>query len=211
MAKKSKEWSVVVDDARRFRMLESASAAYDNACSLLADAKVLFSAERFSRAGALAILAEEEYAKALVLCICARDRRWDSAILDSLTRHPIKQAVSQGMVEYWDWLQINLRRVTALNRGSLIGAQPAVFPSEREWNEIVEKSRLSNIKERQRDKLKQQLIYLDVGEEGQVMHRPAVLSSSNIASGCIDTAATFKVITDHALADQIPGFAPSTV
>jgi AbiV family abortive infection protein len=204
------EWTAVVDDERHSRLLAGARAAYENACSLVVDAKELLAAQRFPRAGALAILAEEEYAKSFVLCVCASDRRWDSAIFQSLTDHGAKQAVSQGMLAYWHWLQTNLRRVAELNRFSLIGVQPALFPSQDEWAKIVETARTSNLKKRQRDKLKWRLLYVDVGREGHVVHRPAVVSMQ-VASECIDIASTFKAVTELALSDQIPQFASIAV
>jgi AbiV family abortive infection protein len=203
----SSEWITVVDDERYSRLLVGARAAYENACSLIVDAKELLAAKRYPRAGALAILAEEEYAKSLVLCVCACGRRWDSVIFQSLTDHGAKQAVSQGMLTYWQRLQTNLHRVAELNRFSLVGAQPALFPSQDEWIAMVEKARTSNIKKKQRDKLKQRLLYVGVGREGHVVHRPSAISEQ-VASECIDIASTFKVVTELALADRIPQFEP---
>lgn len=204
------EWISVVDDERHMRLIKGAQAAYENACSLIADAKVLLAAERFSRAGALAILAEEEYAKSFVLCVCARDRRWDSVIFQSLTDHGAKQAISQAMLAYWEWLQINLRRVAALNRFAPLPIQSALFPSQAEWDSMVESARALNIKKRQRDKLKQRFLYVSIGREGNVVHRPATLSKQ-AASECIDVASTFKVVTECALTGQISRFEPITV
>lgn len=204
------EWAEVVDQELYVRLVESAQAAYENACALIGDAKALFSAERFPRAGALAILAEEEYAKSFVLCICARDRRWDSAIFQSLTDHGPKQAISQAMLAYWQWLQTNLRRVAELNRFSFIPAQPSLFPSQAEWNEIVNNARTSNIKQRKRDKLKQRFFYVGIGRNGHVIHRPSTLSKQ-AASECIDAASTFKTVTEYALANQTPKFRPIAV
>ncbi len=199
------EWTTVVDDECRFHILASARAAYENACSLIIDAKTLFDTQRFPRAGALAILAEEEYAKAFVLCICARDRRWDSAIFRALTDHGAKQAISQGMLTYWKWLQTNLQRVAELNRFSFVGIQPAIFPSPHEWDKIVKTARTSHLKNRKRDKIKQRFFYVGIGREGKAIHRPSTISNK-AASECIDMATTFKAVTEIALTDQIPQF-----
>lgn len=201
------EWISVVDEEHCARLLKGARAAYENACSLISDAKTLLAAERFPRAGALAILAEEEFSKSFVLCICARDRRWDSAIFQSLTDHGAKQAISQAMLAYWQWLQTNLRRVAELNRFSFIPAQPALFPTQVEWVSMVENARASNIKKRQRDKLKQRFLYVGIGREAHVIHRPATLSKQATLE-CIDVASTFKAVTEHALANQISPFEP---
>ena len=202
-------WSRVVDSDLRARLLTTAQTAYKNACSLVLDAKVLFDAQRFPRAGALAILAEEEYAKSFVLCICACNGRWDSEIFRALTDHGSKQAISQGMIVYWEWLQTNLRRVAELNRCSFVGVQPTLFPSQEEWSELIEQTRISNIKKRKRDKLKQRFFYVGVGREGHAIQCPTALSS-NAASKCIVEASTFKSVTELALAEQIPTFKPIT-
>lgn len=196
---------MVVDSECRARLLASARVAYENACSLVIDAKALFDVQRFPRAGALAILAEEEFAKSFVLCICVLNRRWDSEIFHSLTDHGAKQAVSQGMLAYSQWLQVNLRRVAELNRFSFVSLQPTLLPSHHEWNQIFEKARVSKLKKRQRDKIKQRFLYVGVGREGQVVHRPSVFSSK-LVSECIDAATTFKSVTELVLAEQIPQF-----
>jgi AbiV family abortive infection protein len=208
--KTNNDWAKVVGSDLRARILTTAQSAYANACSLVLDAKVLFDAQRFPRAGALAILAEEEYAKSFILCICACNGRWDSTIFRSLTEHGPKQAISQGMLMYWEWLQTNLRRVAELNRCSLVGVQPSLLPSENEWNELIEQTRNSNIKKRKRDKLKQRFFYVGVGREGHAIHCPTALSSS-AASKCIAEVSKFKSVVEFALTEQIPTFSPVTV
>lgn len=206
----SDDWTKVVDSKLRAQLLNTAQTAYANACSLIIDAKVLLDAQRYPRAGALAILAEEEYAKSFVLCICARDGRWDSAIFRGLVDHGAKQAISQGMLLYWQWLQTNLQRVAELNRCSLIGIRPSLFPSQQEWNSMVDQTRSSHMKKRQRDKLKQRFFYVGVGREGHAIHLPTAISSK-VASECIYTACTFKSVMEFSLAEQIPQFHPIAV
>lgn len=119
-----------VDEPLRSRLVESARAAYQSGCTLLSDAKTLIDTERYCRAGALAILAEEEYSKAFVLCICADTRRWDSVIFRSLENDILdSQYVIAGSLEgALASGDKNVRRLWRLIRpkGELI---PATFAS----------------------------------------------------------------------------------
>ena len=204
------DWSTPVDEALRSRLVESARAAYDSGCTLLSDARVLLDAERHCRAGALAILAEEEYSKAFVLCICADIRRWDSVIYRSLTDHGSKQAVSQMMLRYWNWLQTNLKAVAEMNRFSFIPAQPSVLPPQSEFDAMIEDGRKEHIKKRQRDKLKQRMLYVHLDRNAAAIHKPANVPIG-AARQCFDDTHSFKTVTEYALAKLLPGFSATAV
>jgi AbiV family abortive infection protein len=71
-----------------------------NAEALLEDAKSLFDFDRFSTALALAVLAQEEFAKALLLQLVADDAvPWVPAIRRSMSRHECKHLL--GIVLEW--------------------------------------------------------------------------------------------------------------
>lgn len=204
------DWSMLVDEALQSRLLETARAAYESGCSLLSDAKALLETERHCRAGALAILAEEEYSKAFILCNCAQMRRWDSVIFRSLTDHGGKQTVSQVMIDYWAWLQNNLKAVAEMNRFSFIPAQPSVLPSQTEFDAMVEKAKKQHMTKRQRDKLKQQMLYVHIDRNGSAIHKPNAVTAGT-AQQCIDDTYLFKTITEYALAHVSPSFAAIAV
>ena len=176
----------------------------------MSDARLLLEAKRHCRAGALAILAEEEYSKAFVLCICADMRRWDSVIYRSLTDHGSKQAVSQMMLRYWVWLQDNLKAVSEMNRFSFIPAQPSVLPPQSEFDAMVEDGKKDHIKRRQRDKLKQRMLYVHIDQNANAIHKPDNLPEG-AARQCFDDTHSFKIITEYALTKLLPGFAVTAI
>ena len=198
------EWNLTVDDACRNRLLTSAQAAYENACTLVVDAKVLRNVERFHRAGALAILAEEEFAKGFMLAICANIRRWDSAVFHDMNNHGAKQAVSQGVLAYMQWLK---ERFGDESGEIVLPIEPrhALIPDSVEFDKMVNHARTMNIKKRTRDKLKQRLLYIGVGREACVVHRPSAIPVA-VADECIQTACEFKFAVEAVIAGQVVNF-----
>jgi AbiV family abortive infection protein len=82
---------------------KSISATIDNGKGLLDDAKMLFDLDRFSTGMALAVLAQEEFAKAFVLQLVADDALpWLPEVRMSIARHHCKHLLAIVM----EWLPI---------------------------------------------------------------------------------------------------------
>jgi AbiV family abortive infection protein len=87
--------------SRSEKFLKSISVCIANGGKLLDDAKFLFDWERFSTALALAVLAQEEFAKAFVLQLVADDvLPWIPAVRRSIARHQCKHVLAVVM----EWL-----------------------------------------------------------------------------------------------------------
>lgn len=94
------EWSHTVDEKLQKKLRASARTCQSNGDSLLDEADLLAAAGKFNRATALTVLAEEEFAKALVLRDAAFQRRWDSNQFKALTQHEKKQKIAAVMRVY---------------------------------------------------------------------------------------------------------------
>src|SRR5215475_6953436 len=83
-----------VKDASRPELVACANAAAQNGRDLLADAELLSDADRHPRAYSLAVLAVEEYGKAvslLTLAVMPENLRAQAPVRRMLECHPIKQ------------------------------------------------------------------------------------------------------------------------
>ena len=200
MGKKS-EWVVPVTAELRRDMEETARAAYENGCSLRQDATTLFEADRFPRAAALAILAEEEFSKAFILIISAKQGRWDSNIFKALRRHSEKQGISEAMRGYFDWFVSNYRRVMEMNRFTLIPRQTSIYPGHAKMDEIISKAK-SRIAKPVKDFLKQDSFYVRCDERAKISCKPDSIGQKE-AQSCLDESEAFKLITELALGDYI--------
>lgn len=84
----------------------STSATTENGRKLLEDAKFLFDFDRFSTALALAVLAQEEFAKAFLLQLVADGALpWVREVRQSMARHECKHLLGLVMewLPAWDW------------------------------------------------------------------------------------------------------------
>jgi AbiV family abortive infection protein len=206
-ARKKTEWVAEVTEDLRNKLLASSVAAYESACSLLSDAKILQGAGRYARAGALAILAEEEFAKSFVVCICAGERRWDSEVLVGLRDHGRKQAISQAMLDYWKWVQENMAAVEKMNRFSLTKTTPSVMLSPGDMDALLRRVEKEHVKKRTRDVLKQRMFYVAIGQSGSVIHDPKSITES-MAAQCLEATTAFKTISEIALGHHVKDFKP---
>lgn len=152
MAKnRSVAWEVEITDELLSNLGKCALACLDNASGLLHEVFVLWGADRFSRCAALAILAEEEAAKAYVLFQCHEQKKWNSDIYNAIRRdHGVKQAISFGLYK-------NLFKAHALGES---------------W--APEKSVMEDIKNHgaRTDKFKQSLLYVDMDEQANLISSP---------------------------------------
>jgi AbiV family abortive infection protein len=81
----------------------SISASVANGKNLLADARLLFDWDRFSTALALAVLAQEEFAKAFILRLISDNALpWIPEVMSSIVRHKCKHLLALVM----EWLPV---------------------------------------------------------------------------------------------------------
>src|ERR1700685_3310291 len=84
-------------------LAKSISATAQNGKKLLDDAKLLFDWDRFSTALALAVLAQEEFAKVFILRLVSDNALpWIPEIRSSITRHQCKYLLALVM----EWLPV---------------------------------------------------------------------------------------------------------
>jgi AbiV family abortive infection protein len=180
-------------------MEETARAAYENGCSLRQDAITLFEAARFPRAAALAILAEEEFSKALIIILCSGQPRWDSNIFKALRRHLEKQSLSETMRSYYGWFVANHKRVMERNRFALIPIPFSIYPDHEKMEAIISKGK-SYIKKPIKDFLKQDCFYVSCDERAKLSCTPDSIGQKE-AQSCLDESDEFREITELAMDD----------
>ncbi len=189
-AKQAAAWSVQPTSKLVANLSRAAEAAYANAVATLADAVLLFDAARHPRACALAVLAEEEFGKALVLRSCASQPRWDSAVLESLRVHSAKQGIAIAARTHFDWLQRNLQWVDEHNRTALIPVTPSMFPGKEAWEKLLAEARAA-MRSSVRDREKQGALYVGVDRTGLISD-PAEVGKDG-AQRCIEDAGRIKL------------------
>ncbi len=160
-------WTVPASETLRAKLRISAVSAYENAVAILDDAKLLRASNRLARAKALAILAEEEFAKAFTLNSCASGARWDSAVHDALERHAPKQGIANAARRYAAWCQERIRALQALQH-NLIPVKLDIFPSPDEWRSMLDAGRPTA----SRDSSKQAALYVGISKSGEVTTNP---------------------------------------
>ena len=124
MARKKEVWNKTVDENLKKNLMLTAYAAYENGCELSKDARILFDVQRYSRATALAILAEEEFCKAFTLKMSADNYRWDSSLYLALRNHANKQGLAEALMTYTGYANTEARLIglsawTSLDEGKL--------------------------------------------------------------------------------------------
>lgn len=200
-------WVEIVTDALIESLKGAARASYENACTLLDDARVLNAENRFPRASALAILAEEEFAKSFIVCSAIQQKRWDSGLWGGLRDHAPKQAVVQGMLNYWEWAKKNEEQVAGINGRNVIQYTPSYVPDESQMAEMLNDLKRSHIKQRKRDKEKQNYLYVAIDRSAKVINDPRSTSEGD-ARNEIEHAAQFREIAEHMLSHTIADFTP---
>jgi AbiV family abortive infection protein len=191
---KPKEWVKTVTPQFKHDMQESGRAAYANGCGLREDAVTLFSAQRYPRSAALAILAEEEFSKAFLMLICAEYGRWDSTIFMALRKHANKQGISEAMLDYLAWFNENYKGVAVLNQFAFIPMSASIDPGEKKINEITEKAK-NRFSKPIKDYLKQDAFYVSIDDNGKIISIPSAIGNEE-AKQCLKAAEKFQVITE---------------
>lgn len=171
------------------------AASLENGDRLLEDAKSMLEWERFPTSYALAVLAQEEYAKALLLSLVdAGAIPWSADVRRALHDHVCKQLVSVIL----DYLSPDIDEFLRRHDLSRIGEQRPIFPSDvldaihvicheriprerdRWWMDPSERpldQRVKAIADGRLDRQKQDAIYVDIGKTGDVCSQPSRLSS----------------------------------
>jgi AbiV family abortive infection protein len=171
------------------------AASLENGDRLLEDAKSMLEWERFPTSYALAVLAQEEYAKALLLSLVdAGAIPWSVDVRRALHDHVCKQLVSIIL----DYLSPDIDEFLWRHHLSRIGEQRPIFPSDvldaihvicheriprerdRWWMDPSERpldQRVKAIADGRLDRQKQDAIYVDIGKAGDMCSQPSRLSS----------------------------------
>jgi AbiV family abortive infection protein len=164
---------------------------------MLDDAKMLVSNQRFCRGYAVAILAQEEFAKAFILCSCALQPRWDAEVWKALRDHAPKQAVLEVMERYANWFTQRNSFALRHNATALIPMPVPRMPPAAELASWLSEVKASVIKQRTIDKSKQEALYVGIGRDGKVSSTPSCTGDQ--ASAQLQKAATFQLLTDQQL------------
>ena len=162
MADKKKSWTKTVDQKLKKNLDLAAIAAYENGCELSIDAQFLFKAQRYSRATALAILAEEEFSKAFTLKLSAVNERWDSIRFNALHHHANKQGLAEAVVNFIEWEKAKVRQT---------GGQMSEYPDENKGKQFVAEAKKRSRKP-EKDYLKQKAFYVCISPEGEIKSVP---------------------------------------
>ena len=178
-------------------LVASAQSCFANASETLDDAKILVSNQRFYRGYAIAILAQEEFAKAFILCSCALQPRWDAEVWKALRDHAPKQAVLEVMERYANWFTQHNSFALRHNATALIPMPLTRMPGAAELASWLSEVKVSVIKQRTIDRSKQEAFYVGIGRDGKVSSTPSCTSEQ--ASAQLQKAATFQQLTGQQL------------
>jgi len=178
-------------------LIASAQVCLSNASATLDDARFLLGGERFNRAFALAILAQEECAKCFMLCTCTLQPRWDVAIWKALRQHEHKQALVEVMERYVNWFAQHNAFALRLNESALIQAPISYTPQPDEFATWRSEVRKSVIDKGSVDRAKQQALYVAIGKNGKVSSTPSCTREQAVAQ--LQKATTFQQVASNQL------------
>jgi AbiV family abortive infection protein len=178
-------------------LVASARICFVNASEMLDDAKMLVSNQRFCRGYAISILAQEEFAKAFILCSCALQPRWDAEVWKALRDHAPKQAVLEVMERYANWFTQRNSFALQHNATALIPKPVPRMPAAAELASWLSEVKASVIKQRTIDRSKQEAFYVGIGRDGKVSSTPSCTGDQ--AAAQLQKAANFQLLTDQQL------------
>lgn len=176
------------------------SASLENGDRLLEDAKTMLDFERFPTSYALAVLAQEEYAKALLLCLVdAKAIPWSADVQRALRDHVCKQLASIIL----DYLAPDIDEFLRRHDLSRASERHHIFPPDvldaihvicheripRErghwWLDASDRPldrRVKAVSDGWLDARKQRALYVNISKSGEVASRPVQLSPEDAAS-----------------------------
>ncbi|MGE4265523.1 MAG: AbiV family abortive infection protein [Desulfovibrio sp.] len=133
--------------------------ALENGCGLLEDANILFENSRLPRAGSLAILAIEEFAKVVILNHALLSDRWDEEIRSLFMSHGKKQAIAIGSIEAAQYLL----RVGKDNQNRIV---PIPHDIHKAIGDIKGLAIKNYVKKEKLDKQKQNFQFVNIDQYG---------------------------------------------
>jgi len=149
--------------AKNMRM--ASLACYKNGNGLLEEANILYDRDRYARATALAILAEEELSKAMILQLCLLNERWDKELYSGLVIHEQKQAMSGALSALMEDFKLHMSRA----KFSFINMP---FNFKFHANEETKKAKKTYIEDQKKDKRKQDAQFVAIGRTGLPCRTP---------------------------------------
>lgn len=182
-------WYVIFNNELLKNLSKSIESALLNAEDILFEANLLYEHSKFARAAALAILAEEEFAKAILLKECTQIKIWNSFYFKIIKQHPEKQATS----EYISYLLSKIKRIDEDNKFRFIPmtVENYIFPGSSEIQDFKSKLQEHTIKKKKRDIYKQSMFYTNISKKGIVTSSPHNISQKEAAI-CLDSADRVK-------------------
>ena len=178
-------------------LLAGARRCLMNAVSTLDDAALLITEERVNRGFALAVLAQEEFSKCLLMANCVVQRRWDEEVFKSLIHHEKKQALVEIMLNYVSWFERKNSFALALNATAFIPAPISHVPDPLEFQRWVDDAKRNVVKKRSIDHAKQRALYVSVGADGVVSSEPCCTKQE--AEAELDRARSFQRVVEMQL------------
>lgn len=176
----------------RSNLVKSTQVCLTNASETLQDAELLVSRGRYARGMALAILAQEEFAKCFMLCDCASNGRWDELIHDALRDHGKKQAFAEVMLQYLEWFETQNAFALNLSTSALIPVPLTRLPEREEFNSWVTKVDKQVVKKKRIDRSKQRAIYVTIDQNGMASSTPNC--TSRIAAEEVSRAKSLEFV-----------------
>ncbi|MFH1212908.1 MAG: AbiV family abortive infection protein [Candidatus Neomarinimicrobiota bacterium] len=195
-------------------------ASIGNGDRLVEDAKLMLECERFPTSYALAVLAQEEYAKALLLSLVdAGAIPWSAEIKHALHDHVCKQLVSV-ILEY---LSPDIDEFLRRHDLSQIGKPRPIFPTdvldaiqvicheriprkhERWWLDPSDRplnQRVMAIADGCLDRQKQYAIYVHIGKTGEVCSRPSQVLVEDVK---VEVGRSERIGNQLRPYDRVPG------
>lgn len=183
-AEKETSWPALEPSRLTADLFRAREAAEHNAEDLLVNATLLHEKGRHPRAAALAVLAYEEFSKAIILSFCHAMPRWDPVIWGGLKAHDLKQGLGsamQKMVTMIEWTY-------SQQQFGLLSPLP---PSASSLQSIQDEFRQEKKKARL-DKIKQRGLYVAVGKNGAPTSIPKRDIGEKESKECLDLASQLK-------------------
>lgn len=176
-------WSSQATGPLARRLMASAVAARRNGNELLRDAEILQSRGSTARATALAVLAEEELAKALMLQVAIQGKRWDSSLYDALRWHGPKLGVAHAMRAFVAQAEARAETEAKSREGYLIPPPLQVrnvLPDAAQFDATIEEAN-TVISDKPSDALKQRALYVGIGKDGSLTSDPNDITTDDFA------------------------------
>lgn len=156
----------IFDETIAKNLKKASVACYDNGQELLDEANILYDNCRYARAISLAILAEEELSKAMVLYFSSISKKWNRELYNILKKHEYKHAVSGSMSSYIKAIISHVCR----SRSSLI---PLEFDFADQLADKITESKKECIDKELRDRRKQFAQFVSIGKTGLPSKTPS--------------------------------------